>query len=371
MPLLRVVGEAVVHVDDTGPPPDRPDAPTVVLGHGLLMSGRMFDAQVERLRDRHRCVTIDWRGQGRSPVARGGYDMDTLASDALAVIERLRLGPVHYVGLSMGGFIGMRLAARHPDVVRSLVLLNTSAGPEDPDKVARYRLFTKVYGLTGVGLLRSQVERLMFGRTFLSDPAREPVRDAWLAELRACERSGMARAIRGVTDRAAVLDELGRITAPTLVVAGDEDVATPVAKAEVVAAGIAGARLEVVSRCGHSSTLERPGVLSDLVESFLASSGGCPASAARASVARWRRTGPWAATRPTRTPWPPSGRRRSATSPRRGTTSPAARRSSTLTAADRRSASCGSPSPRRRRTACTSTSGWPASRRRTWPSASG
>jgi 3-oxoadipate enol-lactonase len=268
VPIVHVNG-AQVFIEDTAAPPDRPDAPVILFGHGLLMSGRMFASQVDRLRDRYRCVTIDWRGQGRSPAADGGYDMDTLTADALALIEKLDVGAVHYVGLSMGGFVGMRLAARHPAAIRSLALLNTSAGPEDPTKVGRYRLLAKVYGLTGVGPLRSQVEPILFGRAFLADPASKHRRDAWAADVAAVKRAGMKKAIHGVTDRKPIAAELDRITAPTLVLAGADDVATPVALSEAIAASISGARLEVVPDCGHSSTLEQPEAVADLVESFI------------------------------------------------------------------------------------------------------
>ena len=269
MPIIEVNG-AQLYVEDTGAPTGHPDAPVVVFGHGLLFSGRMFVAQVERLRDRYRCVTIDWRGQGKSPAAPSGYDMDTLSNDAVGVIERLGLGAVHYVGLSMGGFVGMRLAARRPELVRSLVLLDTSAGPEDPDKVSKYRLLAKVYGLVGMRPVRSQVEPIMFGPTFLADPASKAPTEAWRSELGAVKRSGMKQAIYGVTDRQPILAELGQITAPTLVVVGADDVATPLAKAEAIVGAIDGARLEVVPDSGHSSTVEQPEALGDLIESFVA-----------------------------------------------------------------------------------------------------
>ena len=85
----------------------------------------------------------------------------------------------------------------------------------------------------------------------------------------AVKRSGLKTAIYGVTDRDPVTVELARITAPTLVVVGADDVATPVAKAEAIAGGIPGARLEVVADAGHSSTIEQPEALSDLVEAFV------------------------------------------------------------------------------------------------------
>lgn len=268
MAVIQVNG-AEVFVEDTGRPAGVPDAATIVFGHGLLFSGEMFAAQVERLRSRYRCVTIDWRGQGRSPAAAHGYDMDTLTDDAVAVIGGLGAGPVHYVGLSMGGFVGMRLGARHGHLLRSLTLLDTSAGPEDPDKVSKYRLLAKVYRVVGMGPVRSQVLPIMFGPTFLADPSGRPAIDAFLARLGQVDRAGMKKAIYGVADRDAVTDLLPTITTPTLVVVGADDVATPVVKSETIAAGIAGARLEIVPDAGHSSTIEQPGTLSDLIERFV------------------------------------------------------------------------------------------------------
>lgn len=268
MPLIEVNG-VQLNVEDTGAPAGRPDASSVVFGHGLLFSGRMFDAQVDRLASRHRCVTIDWRGQGRSPAADGGYDMDTLTDDAAALIGQLGLGKVHYVGLSMGGFVGMRLAARRPEIIRSLSLLDTSAGPEDPDKVSQYRLLAKVYGLFGLAPVKARVKPIMFGPTYLASAASGPQIEAWTNEVKSVRRSGMKQAIYGVTDRQEIAGELSAITAPTLVVVGADDVATPVAKAEAIAAAIAGARLEIVPDAGHSSTIEQPDALSDLLESFI------------------------------------------------------------------------------------------------------
>lgn len=268
MPLLDVNGTQV-HVTDTGG-----DGPPVVFGHGLLFSGWMFSAQVEALRDRYRCVTVDWRGQGQSPPARsGGYDMDTLTGDLVGVLDALDLGPVHYVGLSMGGFVGMRLAARHPERLRSLTLLDTSAGPEDPDKIAQYKLLASVYRLVGMRPVAGKVEPIMFAPGFGDDPAERAQIEEWMGQLRRVRRGGMKAAIRGVTDREAILPELGRITAPTIVATGEHDVATPVAKAEVIAGAIPGSRLVVIPGAGHSSTIERPDAVTEILEGHLAANG--------------------------------------------------------------------------------------------------
>lgn len=270
MPTAEVNG-AMISYTDTGTPPGRTDAPAVVFGHGLLFSGWMFHPQIEALRQNYRCIALDWRGQGDTPATRAGYDMDTLTADAVALIGRLGLASVHYVGLSMGGFVGLRVAARHGELLCSLTLLDTSADGEDPAKVGQYRLLASVYRLAGIGPVLKKVKALMFGTTFLTSPTSEPVIDEWVRHLRRCSRVGIRKAVLGVADRPPVRDELDRISVPTLVVVGAEDVATPRAKAERIAAAVAGARLEVVPGSGHSSTLEQPAVVTALIRDFLAS----------------------------------------------------------------------------------------------------
>jgi pimeloyl-ACP methyl ester carboxylesterase len=267
MALIGVNGRQI-NVEDTGPPPGLPDAPVLVMGHGLLFSTTMWRHQVEAWRSTYRCVRIDWHGQGATPE--GPADMDSLYADLAAVIEHLAVGPVHYLGLSMGGMVGQRLAARRPDLVRSLTLIDTSAGPEDPDNVGRYRLLATAYGLIGLGPLRGQVAPIMFTPAFLgTERGREVVR-VWLQELSGQNRRATKKAIRGVTDRLPVIDELGAVTAPTLVVVGTGDVATPVAKAETIAGAIAGATLVKLEGVGHVSTLEAPDQVTAAITPFLA-----------------------------------------------------------------------------------------------------
>ncbi len=264
MPFLACNG-AQIYYESTGDGPE-----TIVFAHGLLWSGEMFAAQVAELSKRYRCVTFDFRGQGKTPVTPSGYGMDDLTNDAIALIEGLGLGRVHFAGLSMGGFVAMRLGARRPDLVRSLILLETSAGPEDPAKVGKYKLLGFVGRWLGFGLVANQVMPIMFGRTYLNDPTRKAERDGWRARLIANDRIGIVRALGGVTDRAAIEGELAKITVPTLVIVGDEDVATVPAKAEAIRDGIPGAKLVVIPRAGHSSTIEEPQAVNAAISAFLA-----------------------------------------------------------------------------------------------------
>ncbi len=269
MPIAHVNG-ADVHYTDTGFPPGKPDAATVVFGHGLLFSGWMFSHQVEALEDDYRCVTIDWRSQGKSPVASDGHDMDTLTLDLLALLDELGLDAVHYVGLSMGGYVGMRFAARYPERLLDLVLLDTDAGPEDPEVRPRYRMLANIYRLTGPRPLRKQIVPIMFGPTFRDDPAGQKVIDQWLGQLKTNNKAGIRRAVLGITERLPVADEIGDIRARTLVAVGADDVATVPAKAEAIAAGIDRAKLEIVPDAGHSSTIEQPEALTRLIREHLA-----------------------------------------------------------------------------------------------------
>jgi pimeloyl-ACP methyl ester carboxylesterase len=261
---------ATIAYTDTGTPPGRPDPSTIVFGHGLLFSGWMFHPQINALAERYRCITVDWRGQGGTPASADGYDMETLVGDAIAVIDALGVAPVHWVGLSMGGFIGQRIAARHGELLRSLTLLDTSAGPEDPSKVGQYKLLGLIFRLFGIGPAKKKVLPLMFGPTFLADPASKPVIDEWVKRLKRCDRAGVRKAVLGVANRASVEEEIANINVPTLVVVGADDQATPPDQAERIVERIPGARLELVAHCGHTSTLEQPAVITSLLEGFLA-----------------------------------------------------------------------------------------------------
>jgi pimeloyl-ACP methyl ester carboxylesterase len=272
MPTMPLNGATIAYTD-SGVPPGRPDAATIVFGHGLLFSGWMFDAQVSALRTQYRCVTVDWRGQGETPATPGGYDMDTLTDDAVALIGGLHLAPVHYVGLSMGGFVGQRIAARRGELLRSLILLDTSADPEEPAAARQDKMLALAYRLVGMKPLRSRVVPIMFGPTFRDDPAKKPVIDEFARRLELCDRAGLRKAVLAVADRNPVYAELPSIACPTLVIVGADDTPTPPDKARRIAERVPGARLEIVEHSGHSSTVEQPEAITRLIRDFLAEVG--------------------------------------------------------------------------------------------------
>jgi pimeloyl-ACP methyl ester carboxylesterase len=263
MPEITIHG-ARLWVEERGAGPE-----PILFLHGLLWSGAMFEPQMRALAPRHRCVALDFRGQGRSEVTAAGYGMDALFEDVTAVIERLGLAPCHVVGLSMGGFVAMRLATRRPELVRSLVLLETSADPEPRWNVPRYRLLALIGRRIGLGLVKRPTMKIMFGPDFLADPARAALRREWEERLLAINPVGLSRALEGVIARDGMAEELSRVKVPTLVIVGERDTATPLERARRIQARIAGAELVVIPRAGHTSTVEEPEAVTAAIAAFL------------------------------------------------------------------------------------------------------
>jgi len=264
-----VVNEVRLRVEEEGS-----GAEPVVFSHGMLRDRRMFDAQVAALRDRYRCVRYDHRGQGESESPRAAIiPMETVYDDAVALIEALGLAPCHWVGLSMGGMVGMRLAARRPDLLRSVVLLETTAERDGLIVAIQGYLSLAVRKVLGprlaVKVLLEPTMRLFYGSTFRRDPDR---RNDYLAE-----RADMARKLQttspavicGVLRRPPVVDELQAITLPTIVIVGDEDTPIPPEKAKRLADAIPHAGFEVVAGAGHTSSVEQPSALTALIAGFL------------------------------------------------------------------------------------------------------
>jgi 3-oxoadipate enol-lactonase len=263
MPKLRVNG-AELHYEESGAGPE-----TIVFSHGLLWSGRMFDAQVASLKGRFRVITYDHRGQGESEATADGYDMDTLAADAAELIQKLVRGPCHFAGLSMGGFVGMRLAIRRPELLKSLILMETSADPEPRENLPQYRLLNAIVRWFGFWPVVGRIMPIMFGDKFLRDAGRVGLRTEMRARLLANRRASIVRAVEGVLTREGMYEQLDRINLPTLIIVGDQDRATVPAKAERMHARIKGSKLVIVPGAGHTSSVEEPQAVNAALQDFL------------------------------------------------------------------------------------------------------
>ena len=251
MPVMQL-NSVQISYQDSGPR----DAPAILLAHSLFFDHRMFEHQIAHFSDRYRVVVYDQRGHGDSPhPADGRYDMDTLTDDAAALIESLRLGAVHVVGNSMGGFIALRLGARRPELVRSVTAVGSSADKEH--KVEQYRPLVEALKQHGAAPVVEPLMYTMFGDTTLSDASRAGLRETWRSRMAALP-STIGEAAEAVVERRGVTDELSRIKAPVLAIAGAEDHAYTVELSEQIARLSIRGDCVVVGAAGHSTCLEAP-----------------------------------------------------------------------------------------------------------------
>ncbi len=240
---------------------------TIVFGHGLLMDTSMWDTVAPKFANQYRVICFDFRGQGKTGDPGEGYDIDTLVKDTSVFIQTISGKPVHYVGLSMGGMVGLPLAARYPDLLRSLVLLDTSAQAEPWWNKIKYAIMTVIVNIFGVKPLVPAMLPLMFGKSTLNNPAKREMIAYWKLKLLALKKT-IVGPVSGVTKRHDVTSELVNIKCPTLMIVGDEDQTTPLSCAKNIAAHIANVELKIIPQCGHSSALEKPDAVSDLMKQF-------------------------------------------------------------------------------------------------------
>ncbi|GAA2613321.1 3-oxoadipate enol-lactonase [Dactylosporangium fulvum] len=234
-------------------------APTLLLGGSLGSNLDMWRPQLPAFAERLRVVRFDHRGHGGSPVPPGPYRIEDLGRDVLALLDRLGIERASYCGLSLGGMVGMWLAAHAPERIERLVLICTAAHlPPADGWLAR----AEQVRTGGMGSIADAV----LGRWFT--PRYRAALPARVAPFRAMIAAGPAEGYAGCCEAIAGMDlrdDLPRITAPTLVVAGVDDPATPPEHGEVIHAGIAGSRLAVVPNAAHLANVEQPEAVAHLV----------------------------------------------------------------------------------------------------------
>lgn len=241
------------------------DGPTVVLSHALGCDLSMWDALAEDLAPDYRVVRYDHRGQGGSEVAGGPYTMDQLIEDAARLVHEAAPGPVVWVGVSMGGMVGQGLAARHPELVRGVVIANSTAYyPPEGQEVWCQRIDTvNREGMAGV--LDGAMARF-FTERFRTDFPDETGRlRAVLAKADAKGYIATCEALRDLDLRA----EIPSIRCPALVIAGRQDMGTPLAMSEAIVAAIPGSTLVVIADAAHISPVEQPEAFAGHVRRFL------------------------------------------------------------------------------------------------------
>lgn len=242
---------------------------TLVFAHGLLFSSEMFRNQIDHFKAHYHCISFDFKGQGKSGVSSHGYDMDTLTQETLLILEHLKVKKFHFIGLSMGGFIGMRLALRNSHMLSSLIMLNTTAEEEPKENIPKYNKLNFVGRWFGLGLVANKILPIVFSLDFLNDPEKTAEKIKWKKYISSNHRKGISLAVKGVIQRKGVIDEINKIRVPTLILAGEKDTATVPSKSVKMNELISGSELVTISGAGHSSTIENPQEVILSMEKFL------------------------------------------------------------------------------------------------------
>lgn len=216
--------------------------PTVVLLHSFLMDGSMFAPQVAALGDRFRLVAVDERGHGATP-ADGPFDFWEVADDVLAVLDALDVERAALIGTSQGGFVALRVALRAAERVSALAVFGSSAAAEDPEVAAQYRQIAAAWRDSGpVDQLVDTIAAICLGPMDAEEHK---------ARWRTVDADRFDRILDALVERDDLRERLASISAPALVMHGDQDAAYPVERAHEMAGALPGADEAVIVEGGH------------------------------------------------------------------------------------------------------------------------
>ena len=257
MPNLTVNDTSLYYrMEGSGPP--------VLLIHGLGSCCLDWDPQVEALKADYTVIAPDVRGHGASDKPRGQYSVAGFADDMTALVRGLGFDCVQGIGVSMGGMILFQMAVDHPDVLRSMVIINS--GPEVPNRtlqekmaIAQRLILFRVLSMRKIGEV--------IGRRLFPEAEQAVMLDTFVERWAANDKAAYMAATRALAGWS-VMDAIGRISTPTLVLASDMDY-TPVDMKRAYVEQMPDARLEVIAEARHAVNFAQPEKVNPLILEFL------------------------------------------------------------------------------------------------------
>lgn len=253
------VDDVELHVESVG------EGEPLVLIHGLGACGLDWAPQTAFFCERYRVITIDLRGHGRSSRPRTGYSIERFAKDTAAVLQALETGPVHLVGISLGGMVTFQLAVDAPHLVRSMTIVNS--GPAVPTLTFKQRLplYIRLVYIRVLGLRRMAVA---IAKRLFPAPDQAALRDTFVARLASNDKRCYVESLRAIFAGWGVADRLGAIACPVLALAADQDY-TPVALKQAYVDRLPDARMVVIPDSRHAVPMEKPDAFNRALADFL------------------------------------------------------------------------------------------------------
>jgi pimeloyl-ACP methyl ester carboxylesterase len=259
MSFADVNGQRIRYEDSGG------EGPPVILSHGFLMDGGMFEPQVQALAGEFRVITWDERGFGETEYDHEPFTYWDSARDCLGLLEHLGIERAVLGGMSQGGFLSLRAALLAPERVRALVLIDTQSGVEDPERLPAYRQMQQTWLQAGpVDELTQSVANLI-----LTEPR---LNEVWIAKWRELDPQALAAPGDCLFDRDDITARLGEISCPAIVFHGTADASIPIERAEELCEALRGCvGLVRVEGGSHAANLTHPDQVNGPLLAFLRS----------------------------------------------------------------------------------------------------
>lgn len=247
--------------EDTG------EGRAITMSHSFLCSREMWAYQAAELSSSYRVVNLDLRGHGDSGPAEDPFTPYDLVDDVVTVLDHLGIERAVWCGLSIGGMTALRAALTVPDRVDALIVADATGGRDAALTRLKYSLMGRAAKLVGTRRLMPRVLPIMFGPTALREQP-ELVAE-WSERMASVDIGSLLNVLEVLQNRDVILDRLGEIRVPTLIMVGEEDRGQPPARSRELERAIPGAELVIIPEAGHLSALEQPEVVNEVMHDFL------------------------------------------------------------------------------------------------------
>ena len=251
---------------------DTTEGPLLVLLHAFPLDRQMWEPQLHALAPRARVLAVDLPGFGGSSPGPVPFTVDSAADSVADFLTGCGIGgPVVIGGLSMGGYVAMAFARRHPTRLAGLILADTRGEPDDDAaRQTREKTIALVREKGAAGLIEQMLPKLLCDETRANRPA---VVDAVRSIALRQPAETLVNAIAALRDRPDAMPGLDGVTVPTLILVGQHDTITPPLAASAMAARVFGSEVVTIPEAGHLSNLENPAAFNAAVTAFLAEVG--------------------------------------------------------------------------------------------------
>jgi 3-oxoadipate enol-lactonase len=240
----------------------------LVLLHGFPLSRAMWQPQIDGLREVARVIALDLPGFGGSAPLPEPPTVDAMADRVVEFLDDLAIRePIVLCGLSMGGYVSLAVARRHASRLRGLILADTKADPDDAaGKAGRDKMIALAKESGPRAVIDQMLPKLLGADTAVRRPA---LADDLRAIALAQPTTGIMAALQAMRDRPDSTSGLAKVTVPTLVLVGEQDILIPPAKSRDMSRALPNSRVVVISGAGHMANLEQPDAFNTAVKDYL------------------------------------------------------------------------------------------------------